>query len=629
MFAADFAGFVFSSGTGIGVGYIHLHAFLAFRMYIIGISAYYHDSAACLLKDGDIVAAAQEERFTRVKNDAGFPENAIRFCLNFAKITLSEVDYITYYEKPFLKFERLLETHLAFAPFGVKSFLKAMPIWLKGKLFFKRMLIRCLRRIDEEWRYDGVNLLFADHHQAHAASAFYPSPFEKAIVLTVDGVGEWATTTVSKADGNHMECISQIDFPHSLGLLYSAFTYYLGFKVNCDEYKVMGLAPYGKQHYADLILENLIDVKPDGSYRLNMRYFNYGFGLTMTGLAFSRLFGQPAREPGSDLSAFHLDIACSIQAVATQIMLKLTTNLHRTYQYDNLCLAGGVALNCVINSEVLKQSGFKNIWIQPAAGDAGGALGAAYAAYHEHLGKERVIAADRDKMQSCLLGPIYGAEEIEEALKFANLKFEKLEDDQLFKMAASEIAAGKVIAYFRGRMEFGPRALGARSIIADPRNAKMQSILNQKIKFRESFRPFAPAVMEEHAGEYFDLGTTSPYMLLVGNVRPEKRIAKGASATVANLTGKLNQIRSVIPAVTHLDYTARLQTVSPQHHPDFYQLIHAFYRLTGCPMVINTSFNRMDEPMVCSPADAIACFINTGIDILVIENYVVRKLNRE
>ncbi|MHB8206849.1 carbamoyltransferase family protein [Mucilaginibacter sp.] len=592
-------------------------------MYILGISAYYHDSAACLIQDGNILSAAQEERFTRIKNDAAFPQKSIKYCLEQAGITLNQVDHIVYYEKPFLKFERLLETHLAFAPFGIKSFLKAMPLWLKEKLYFKKMLTKALQQIDPEWKNNNHNLLFTEHHQSHAASAFYPSPFDKAIILTVDGVGEWATTSVSKGNGSVIESISHINFPHSIGLLYSAFTYYLGFKVNCDEYKVMGLAPYGKPAYTDLILKELIDVKEDGSFRLNMKYFTYATGLTMTGNKFDQLFKKPPRQPKAELTAFHMDMAASIQQATEYAMLKLTTSLYLQYQEDNLCLAGGVALNCVANGKILKQSGFKNIWIQPAAGDAGGALGAALAVYYEHLNQQRIVEPGNDSMHNALLGPEYSDAEIREALTNHNLKFEELADDELYKVIAQEIAAGKVIGRFKGRMEFGPRALGARSIIADPRNSTMQSVLNNKIKFRESFRPFAPAVLEQHADEYFDLGAPSPYMLLVGKVREEKR--KSPIEDQQDPLKKINQERSVVPAITHLDYSARLQTVNQNQHPDFYKLIDAFYQLTTCPMVINTSFNRMDEPIVCTPEDAILCFQNTQIDVLAIGNFLVKK----
>jgi carbamoyltransferase len=592
-------------------------------MYILGISAYYHDSAACLLKDGVILAAAQEERFTRIKNDAAFPENSINYCLQYAGITLAQVDHIAYYEKPFLKFERLLETHLAFAPFGIRSFLKAMPLWLKEKLAFKKMLIKALTVIDPDWKYTNTNLLFTTHHQSHAASAFYPSPFKEALILTIDGVGEWETASISRGEGNAITQISHINFPHSLGLLYSAFTYYLGFKVNCDEYKVMGLAPYGKPIYIDLISDNLIDVKPDGSFRLDMRYFEYATGLTMTGKRFATLFQHPVRQPGSNLFAFHMDMAASIQQVTEQVMLKITANLHQQYKIDNLCLAGGVALNCVANGKILKQSGFKNIWIQPAAGDAGGALGAALAVHYEYLKQQRNADNVTDQMQNALLGPAYTSAQIKKELEKSGLTYEEFPDEKLYPLIAREIAAGKVIGYFKGRMEFGPRALGARSIIADARNPDMQSVLNLKIKFRESFRPFAPAVLEERADEYFDLDAPSPYMLLTADVKQEKRVA--LSNENAEGFDKFKQILSVIPAVTHVDYSARLQTVNPRQHPDFYNLIKAFYNLTGCPMVINTSFNRMDEPIVCTPADAIACFLNTGIDVLVMEGFVVRK----
>jgi len=592
-------------------------------MYILSISAYYHDSAACLLKNGNILAAVQEERFTRIKNDAAFPTNSIKYCLEYEGIALNQVDHIAYYEKPFLKFERLLETHMAFAPKGINSFLKAMPIWLKEKLFFKRMLIKSLKLIDGSWEYNGTNLLFTTHHQSHAASAFYPSPFEEALILTVDGVGEWETASVSIGKQNTVKKISHINFPHSLGLLYSAFTYYLGFKVNCDEYKVMGLAPYGKPVYADLIFKELIDVKADGSFRLNMDYFNYGAGLTMTGKRFNQLFKNPPRKPGADISTFHMDMANSVQQVTEQVMLRITTSLYQQHQIDNLCLAGGVTLNCVANGKILKQSGFKNIWIQPAAGDAGGAFGAALAVHYEYLNNERIADNKTDQMHNALLGPAYNSAEIKNAIEQHGLAFEELSTDELNQEIAKALAAGKVIGYFKGRMEFGPRALGARSIIADPRNPEMQSVLNMKIKFRESFRPFAPAVLEEYTAEFFDLDTPSPYMLLVAEVKQGKRLDQPTDE--AEGFEKFKQIRSTIPAVTHVDYSARLQTVNREQHPDFYDLINAFYNLTGCPMVINTSFNRMDEPIVCTPEDAIKCFINTGIDILIIENYIVRK----
>jgi len=596
-------------------------------IYILGISAYYHDSAACIIGDGVILAAVQEERFTRVKNDASFPENSIRYCLEYARITLTDINHIVYYENPFLKFERLLETHLAFAPFGISAFLRSIPIWLKDKLYFKRMLVKALQLIDPNWKYHNDNLLFAGHHQSHAASAFYPSPFHKAIILTADGVGEWETTSVSLGEGNTIRPVSHISFPHSIGLLYSSFTYYLGFAVNCDEYKVMGLAPYGKPVYTKLILQELIDVKPDGSFRLNMRYFNYPTGLTMTGGKFEKLFNNPVRKREEQIKPFHMDLAASIQKVTEDIMLKITTYLGHQYGWDNLCLAGGVALNCVANGKILKQAGFKNIWIQPAAGDAGGALGAALAVYYEHLKQPRIVTPGTDGMQASLCGPAYGEKEIEVTLAEHNLRYEQLINDRLYEAIAAELAMGKVIGYFKGRMEYGPRALGARSILADPRIPNMQATLNSKIKFRESFRPFAPAVLEEHAATYFDLGSPSPYMLLVAEVRPEKRIEPKPAANPDDTFSFLNQPRSVITAVTHIDYSSRLQTVNSLQHPEFHKLITAFYDLTGCAMVINTSFNRMDEPIVCSPTDAVKCFLNTGIDVLVLENFLVRKSN--
>lgn len=594
-------------------------------MYILGISAYYHDSAACLLKNGVIVAAVQEERFTRIKNDAAFPEKSIRYCLDLAGISLCDVNHVAYYEKPFLKFERLLETYLAFAPIGLGSFLKSMPMWLKEKLFFKKMVVKTLQKIDARWNFNGTNLLFTTHHNAHAASAFYPSPFNEAMILTVDGVGEWATTSISKGSRNTIDNISYINFPHSLGLLYSAFTYYLGFKVNCDEYKVMGLAPYGKPVFVDIILKELIDIKPDGSYRLNMRYFTYATALTMTGEKFSHLFGEPVRSKEGALTAFHMDMASSIQQVTEEVMILLTSSLHRKYGGENLCLAGGVALNCVANGKVLKQSGFKNIWIQPAAGDAGGALGAAFATHYDYLKQERVVVSGADSMQNALLGPEYSDAEIRKVLRFYKLQFKRLDRAELYTAIASEIVAGKVIGYFKGRMEYGPRALGARSIIADPRNSDMQSVLNLKIKYRESFRPFAPSVLEEYADEYFDIGAASPYMLLVAKLLPKQPVTAVQNYDSQTIIKRIYRARSVIPAVTHIDNTARIQTVNKNQNPDLYELISAFYKLTGCPMVINTSFNRMDEPIVCTPEDAVLCFIQTGIDVLAIENYIVFK----
>jgi carbamoyltransferase len=594
-------------------------------MYILGISAFFHDSAACLLKDGVIVAAAQEERFTRKKNDERFPTFAVRYCLREVGIGLNEVDYVVFYEKPFLKFERLIETYLAFAPKGFLAFIKSMPLWLKEKLFLKKKLLQELKKADESFDNQNVNLLFSTHHLSHAASAFYPSPFDSAVILTADGVGEWTTTSVSIGEGNSIKFHKEIRFPHSIGLLYSAFTYYLGFKVNCDEYKVMGLAPYGEPIFVDLIFKHLVDLKLDGSFRLNLKYFSYCTGLTMTGTAFEQLFGHPRRGPSAPLTKFHMDVARSIQVAAERIMLMITYSLFREFQVNNLCLAGGVALNCVANSKILQQSGFKNIWIQPAAGDAGGALGAAYAVYYDYLGNSRPVTLPEDKMQNALLGPSLRDNDIKTELANQNVRFEELTKDRYYSAVADEIASGKVVGYFRGRMEFGPRALGSRSILADPRDDRMQSILNQKIKFRESFRPFAPAILEEHASSYFDMVGKSPYMLLVADAAsairfpPENQDLHGFDL--------LKQARSTIPAVTHVDFSARVQTVGQYNHPDFYNLINAFYKITGCPVVINTSFNRMDEPIVNTVSEALTCFRQTGMDVLVIGSFLIRKGN--
>ncbi|MGF7077165.1 carbamoyltransferase family protein [Mucilaginibacter sp. 3215] len=594
-------------------------------MYILGISAYFHDSAACLLKDDYIIAAAQEERFTRKKNDESFPINAIKYCLVEAGISLNGIDHIVFYEKPFLKFERLLETYLAFAPSGFISFMKAIPMWLKDKLFLKKNIINQLKLIDEDWDSKKSSLLFTTHHHSHAASAFYPSPFNKAVILTADGVGEFTTTSVAIGAGNKIEEVKEICFPHSIGLLYSAFTYYLGFKVNCDEYKVMGLAPYGRPVYTDLIFKQLVNLKADGSFRLHQQYFNYCTGLTMTSSRFDKLFGQPRRKPNEAILQFHMDIASSIQVAAEHIMLDLTIALYKEFQFDDLCMAGGVALNCVINGKILEKSGFKRLWIQPAAGDAGGALGAAYAVYYEHLSNERKNPNGTDKMRNGLLGPSFNANDIKECFIDNHIRFEELETKHLHEKVAASINDGKVVGYFKGRSEFGPRALGARSILADPRRIDMQSVLNQKIKFRESFRPFAPAVLEEYAPTYFDFEGSSPYMLMVIRVKSELRIVPLPENELLQGFELLKNKRSDIPAVTHVDYTARIQTVNYRNHPDFYDMIKAFYNLTGCPCLLNTSFNRMDEPMVNSPQDAIDCFLNTGIDVLVIENFMAVK----
>ena len=595
-------------------------------MYILGISAFYHDSAACILRDEVIVAAAQEERFSRIKNDSGFPSVAIGYCLSEAEIKLSEVDYVVFYEKPFLKFERILETYVSFAPKGLSSFWKSMPLWIKKKLFQKNLIIKELEKIDPAWKYNDENLLFTEHHQSHAASAFYPSPFDEALILTLDGVGEWDTTTVAHGTGNRIEFLKEIRFPHSIGLLYSAFTYYLGFKVNCDEYKVMGLAPYGKPSFVDIIYNHLVDVKEDGSFRLNMDYFGYGSGLRMTNRKFHALFGAEPRPKGTELSAFHMDMACSIQKVTEEILLRLVNNLHQTYGFENLCMAGGVALNCVVNGKILRESPFKNIWIQPAAGDAGGALGAAYAVYYSHLNLSRSInLSGCDQMENALLGPSFRNDEIETILHANGLRSHRLDDELYFRKIASEIANGKVIGWFNGRMEYGPRALGSRSILGDARNPTMQMTMNLKIKLRESFRPFAPAILEEFASDYFDIAGQSPYMLLVGNLKNKHRLPIDQKQQKMTGIDLLKQIRSMVPAITHVDYSARIQTVNAANNGKFYQLLKAFHQLTGCPMVINTSFNRMDEPIVCTPQDAISCFLNSGIDILAIENFVVEK----
>jgi len=595
-------------------------------MYILGISAFYHDSAACLLQDEVIVAAAQEERFSRIKNDSQFPSCSIDFCLKLAEIKLSDVDYVVFYEKPFLKFERIVETYVSFAPRGLFSFWKSMPLWIKEKLFQKNTIIQKLQLIDPIWKYDGENLLFTDHHHSHAASAFYPSPFNQAIILTLDGVGEWDTTTVALGSENNIEFFKEIKFPHSIGLLYSAFTYYLGFKVNCDECKMMGLAPYGKPIFVDTIYKHLIDVKEDGSFRLNMKYFDYGTGLRMTNRRFHALFGAGPRQNNSEISGFHMDIACSIQKVTEEILLRMVNQLHKLYGYENLCLAGGVALNCVANGRILRESPFRNIWIQPAAGDAGGALGAAYAVYYKYLNHQRADALGSDKMKSALLGPSFRKDEIEAILRKNELSFYELDDDLYYRKIAKEIANGKIIGWFNGRMEYGPRALGSRSIIGDARNPLMQMTMNMKIKCRESFRPFAPAILEEFVNDYYYIKSPSPYMLLVDYLKNDHRLEVGPDRSKIAGMDLLKQVRSNVPAITHVDYSSRIQTVNPSNNGNFYRLIKSFYELTGCPMIINTSFNRMDEPIVCSPDDAISCFLRSDIDILAIENFVVEKV---
>ena len=590
---------------------------------ILGISAFYHDSAASLIVDGEIKAAAQEERFSRKKHDSSYPFNAISYVLKEQGITLNEVDYVVFFEKPFLKFERLLETYMAFAPKGFKSFSLSMPIWLREKLFQKKFLFENLKRHDE--KFNDINKIkFSEHHFSHAASAFYPSPFKEAIVLTLDGVGEWATTTVAIGKGNNLRILKEIYFPHSLGLLYSAFTYYTGFKVNSGEYKVMGLAPYGKPKYKELIIKNLIDLKEDGSFKLNMKYFNYATGLTMTNKNFSNLFGQPVRDPKKDLlKEFHMDIASSIQAVTEEIILRLTKNIANEYNIKNLCLAGGVALNCVANGRILKEKNFENIWIQPAAGDAGGSLGAALAYWHSELDNPRNDV--RDKMRGAYLGPHYDNDYIEKQLRSLKANFKKKTDSEISLLVAKELSNNKTVGWFQGRMEFGPRALGGRSILADPRSDKMQKELNLKIKFRESFRPFAPSVLREDVSEWFDLNCDSPYMLLVSEVKKNKQISMTEKDKMLFGIDKLNVKKSSVPAITHVDYSARIQTVHKDTNPKYYNLIKEFKKITNCPVLVNTSFNVRGEPIVCSIEDAFNCFMGTNLDILVIENFILYK----
>ena len=590
---------------------------------ILGISAFYHDSAAALIANGEIIAAVQEERFTRKKHDAEFPRNAINYVLKEANLSLDQVDHVVFYEKPFLKFERLLETYVANAPRGFQSFRTAMPIWLREKLFQKSLLSKEFKKFSKNFKND--KLLFAEHHISHASSAFYPSPFKEAVVLTIDGVGEWATTTVSIGKGNNLEIVKEIHFPHSLGLFYSAFTYYLGFKVNSGEYKVMGLAPYGEPKYKKLILDNLIDVKEDGSFHLNQSFFNYTTGLTMINQRFAQLFGSPVRQSESEtLTQFHMDIAASIQEVIEEVILKMTEKLSKEYKLPNLCMAGGVALNCVANSKILKAGHFKNLWVQPAAGDAGGALGAALLVWHKELDKPRRVSKI-DSMKGALLGPEYNQKEIENSLLKCEAKFEVLDDDSIIKRTTRTLADGKAIGWFQGRMEFGPRALGARSIIADPRSEYTQKTLNLKIKYRESFRPFAPSILREDLNEWFDFNNDSPYMLIVCDVK--KNIRYDLSEEEKKLFGidKLNIKRSKIPAVTHVDYSARVQTVHKDMNPKYHSLISSFKETTGCPILVNTSFNVRGEPIVCTPADAFKCFMGTELDSLVIGNCFLNK----
>ena len=591
---------------------------------ILGISAFYHDSAATLIQNGKIIAAAQEERFSRKKHDERFPKNAINYVLQEGKINLNEIDHIVFFEKPFLKFERLLETYLAFAPKGFKSFSLAMPVWLREKLFQKKHLFDLLQELDKNFK-DIKKIKFSEHHYSHAASAFYPSPFEEAIILTLDGVGEWATTTLAHGKGNQITILKEIHFPHSLGLLYSAFTYYTGFKVNSGEYKVMGLAPYGKPIYKDLILENLIDLKEDGSFRLDMSYFNYATGLTMTNKKFEHLFGQPARKKEDEqLTQFHMDIAASIQAVTEEVVLRVTRYIAKEYNVKNLCMAGGVALNCVANGKILKDQTFENIWIQPAAGDAGGSLGAALAYWYQELNHKRKTNSD-DSMNGSYLGPSYENTTVEKELLSLNANFKKYSEEELLKILASELSKEKTVGWFQGKMEFGPRALGARSILADPRSEKMQKELNLKVKFRESFRPFAPSVLSEDVNDWFDLKTSSPYMLLVAEIKKEMQISMTIEQDKLFGIEKLNIKKSKIPAVTHVDYSARIQTVHQKTNPRYYKLIKRFKEITGCSVLVNTSFNIRGEPIVCSIKDAFRCFMGTNLDILAIEDFVLFK----
>lgn len=588
-------------------------------MHILGISAFYHDSAACLISDGEITAAAQEERFSRKKHDFHFPELAIEYCLDQAGISAENLDYVAFYDKPFLKFERLLESYIAYAPSGFSSFIKAIPVWLKQKIFLRDVIMNALPGFEGK-------LLFGNHHESHAASAFFPSPFESAAILTADGVGEWSTTTFGKGDGNHFKLLGEIEFPHSLGLLYSAFTYYTGFRVNSGEYKIMGLAPYGEPKYVDLILDKLIDLKEDGSFRMDMRYFNYTAGLTMTNGHFAKLFGGPARKPESELTQKEMDLARSIQVVTEEAMLRMARHIHKETGEQRLCMAGGVALNCVANGRILREGPFKEIWIQPAAGDAGGALGVAATVWYKLLGNERKIVDGKNRWQNAsYLGPEYKDEQIQAFLDENGFPYRKLEQEAVAPTVSEIIVDQKVVGWFQGRMEFGPRALGARSIIGDARSSEMQTIMNLKIKFRESFRPFAPSVMEEHISDWFEIDRPSPYMLLVAQVKKEK--CREMTAEHSKLFGieKLNIPRSEVPAITHVDYSARIQSVNKEDNPLYHAMIEKVYEATGCPVIINTSFNVRGEPIVCSPKDAFVCFMRTNMDYLIMGPYLLDK----
>lgn len=597
---------------------------------ILGISAYYHDSAACLIRNGEIIAAAQEERFTRKKHDPDFPHEAVQYCLKAGNISLTNLKYIVFYDKPLVKFERLLETYLAFAPKGVQSFVAAMPVWLKEKLLLKNLLQKELIALSPGWRKSDLPpILFSEHHESHAASAFYPSPFDRAVVLCMDGVGEWATTSAWLGEGRSLQPLWELPFPHSLGLLYSAFTYYTGFKVNSGEYKVMGLAPYGEPKYVKAIYEHLIDLKPDGTFRLNMDYFNYCTGLTMTGRKFDDVFGGPPRKPESKLGQREMDLARSIQEVTEEVMLRISRTLHRETGVENLCLAGGVALNCVGNGRILREGPFKNLWIQPAAGDAGGALGAALAAWHQYDEQPRPSRNGSDRMKGSYLGPSFTNEEVEQFLMKQDAPYVRLNGDDLFKRVAEELATEKVVGWLQGRMEFGPRSLGGRSILGDARSPKMQSVMNLKIKYRESFRPFAPSVLRERVSEYFDLSSDSPYMLIVAPVLEKRRIPLRTEDKSLWGIDLLNVPRSDIPAITHIDYSARIQTVHSETNPSYYNLLKAFEVRTGYSVLVNTSFNVRGEPIVCTPEDAYRCFMRTEMDVLVLENCVLLKTEQK
>jgi carbamoyltransferase len=597
-------------------------------MRVLGISAFYHDSAAALIEDGHLVGAAQEERFTRKKHDSGFPEHAVQYCLDAANLKLADVDYVAFYDKPFLKFERLLETYLAFAPRGFNSFRMAMPLWLKEKLFQKTLLRDEMKKWQPDFDWQK-RLLFGEHHQSHAASAFFPSPYEEAAILCMDGVGEWATTSLGWGQGNKLEMLREIHFPHSLGLLYSAFTYYTGFKVNSGEYKVMGLAPYGEPKFKDTILNNIVDLKEDGTFRLDQSYFDYCTGLRMTNDKFADLFGGPRRTPEELLTQKHMDLAASIQAVTEEIVLRLAKSVKKETGAKNICLAGGVALNCVANGKLLREGIFDGIWVQPAAGDAGGAVGAAYAAYHGFLGQSRKLNGHLDGMAGSYLGPGYGDDEIAERLTKAGAKFTRLTREQTIEQTAQALADAKAVGWMQGRMEFGPRSLGARSILGDARSPTMQKTLNLKVKYRESFRPFAPAVLREDLGDYFDIKTDSPYMLMVAPVNENRRRAMTAEEQALFGIDKLNVPRSDIPAVTHVDYSARIQTVHKETNPAFHDLLASFKAKTGCAVVVNTSFNVRGEPIVCTPEDAFRCFMGSEIEVLVIGNCFLRKEDQD